>query len=391
MAAPNGRCRPRGGPRVPLSRAGRGLCHIASELQWNASVPPLEAVHRRILVRHLADFPVGGFAFVMATGIISIAAAQLGHSQLSRLLFLLNLVAFPALWLLTLLRLVHFPLACLADLHDHQRGPSLLTVVAGTSVLGTQISLLTPYQSLAAALWLGGLGLWAGITYALFTAATMRPVKPPPHVSLDGTWLLVVVAPESLAILGTHVAGVFAKAAMADAAALCLFLLGSFFYLIIVTLILYRWLFEPMRPDQLTPSYWVNMGAAAITALAGSRLVSVVSTNLALADIRGLILGETILFWTVATWWIPLLLAVTIWRHLVAGVPLSYRLEYWSAVFPVGMYTAASWTLSHAVGADSLLVISRIFTWIAVTAWSVTFIGMMLHLAALVRQRGKSW
>jgi tellurite resistance protein TehA-like permease len=351
-------------------------------------VPPFEAAHRRVLVRHTADFPVCSFAFVMATGIVSIAARQLGLSQLSLLLFLLNAVVFSALWLLTLLRLVHRPLACLADLQDHQRGPSLLTVVAGTGVLGTQLSLLTPYQSLAAALWLGGLGLWAGITYALFAAATIRAAKPPPHASLNGNWLLAVVAPESLAVLGTHVAGVFATSAMADAAALCLFLLGGFFYLIIVTLILYRWLFEQMSPDQSTPSYWTNMGAAAITALAGSRLVSVVGTNPALADIRGLIIGAMILLWMVATWWIPLLLAAMIWRHLVGGVPLVYRLEYWSIVFPIGMCTAASWTLSHAIEADFLLVIPRIFVWVAVTEWGATFIGMTLHIATLLRQRG---
>jgi tellurite resistance protein TehA-like permease len=340
-------------------------------------VPPFEAARRKTLVRHLADFPVGSFAFVMATGIVSIAARQLGLSQISLLLFLLNAVVFPALWLLTFFRLVRHPRAALADLEDHQRGPSLLTVVAGTTVFGTQLSLLTAYQSLAAALWLGGLGLWVCMTYALFAAATIRTAKPPAHASLNGSWLLAVVAPESLAVLGTYVAGVFATPAMADAASLCLFLLGGFFYLIIVTLILYRWLFEQMSPDQLTPSYWINMGAAAITALAGSRLVSVVAITPALADIRGLIIGVTILFWTVATWWIPLLLTLMIWRHLVGGVPLVYRLEYWSTVFPLGMYAAATWSLSHAVDADFLLVIPRIFVWVAVAAWAVTFIGMM--------------
>jgi hypothetical protein len=60
-------------------------------------VPHFEAARRKTLVRHLADFPVGSFAFVMATGIVSIAARQLGLSHLSLLLFLLNAVVFPAL------------------------------------------------------------------------------------------------------------------------------------------------------------------------------------------------------------------------------------------------------------------------------------------------------
>jgi tellurite resistance protein TehA-like permease len=349
-------------------------------------VGPLAAIRRSILVRRIADFPGGSFAFVMATGIVSIAAAQQGLARLSVVLLLLNAVAFATLWLLTLLRLVHHPLAFLGDLQHYQRGPSLLTVVAGTGVLGTQVSLLTPYQNIAVALWLAGFGLWVGLTYCLFAAATIRAAKPRPRAGLDGTWLLAVVAPQSLAILGTHVAGKFAVSEMAVAASLCLFLLGGFFYLIIITLILDRWLFEPMQPDQLTPSYWINMGAAAITTLAGARLASAAGAYPALADLRGFIIGETVLFWTVATWWIPLLLAVMIWRHLVGGVAFVYRLDYWSMVFPIGMYTVASWAFSREVGADFLVFIPRIFVWIAITAWGIAFIGMMRYLAALLRR-----
>lgn len=321
----------------------------------------------------------------MATGIVSIAAARLGLTWLSALLSLINAVAFPTLWLLTLLRLVNHPLALLADLQHHQRGPSLLTAVASTSVFGTQISLLTPYQNIAAALWLGALGLWAGLTYGLFVAVTIRAEKPPLHADLDGTWLLAVVAPEAVAILGTNVAGAFAEPEMMIFASLCLFLLGGLFYLIIITLILYRWLFKRMQPDQLTPSYWINMGAAAILTLAGARLVLAVGAYPALADLRGFMIGQTVLFWAVATWWVPLLVAVMIWRHVIGKVPLAYRLDYWSMVFPIGMYTAASWAFSHAVGADFLVIIPRIFVWIAMMTWSATFIGLIRHLIALLR------
>lgn len=349
---------------------------------------PLAAVRRSILGQRIADFPVASFTFVMATGIISIAAAQQGLAQLSALLLLINTVAFATLWLLTLLRLVHHPRAFLADLQHYQRGPGLLTVVAGTGVLGTQISLLTPYQNIATALWLGGFGLWAGLTYCLFAVATTRAANPPLHAGLDGTWLLAVVAPQSLAVLGTHVPGKFAMSEMAVFVSLCLFLLGGFFYLIIITFILYRWLFKDMQPDHLTPSYWISMGAAAITTLAGARLALSAGAYPELAEVRGFIIGETILFWTVATWWIPLLLVLMIWRHLVGGVAFVYRLDYWSMVFPIGMYAAASWTFSHEVGANFLVCVPRIFVWIAITAWGITFIGMMRHLTALLHRRG---
>jgi len=90
--------------------------------------------------------------------------------------------------------------------------------------------------------------------------------------ALDGLWLLTAVATEALAIRGTHVASVFSSPEIIVFVSLCLFLLGGMIYVIIITLILYRWLFERMLPEQLTPSYWIDMGAAAIATLAGAHV-----------------------------------------------------------------------------------------------------------------------
>ena len=43
-------------------------------------------------------------------------------------------------------------------------------------------------------------------------------------------------------------------------------------YAVIITFILYRWLFEHMLPGELTPSYWFDMGAAAIATLAAAHV-----------------------------------------------------------------------------------------------------------------------
>ena len=83
-------------------------------------------------------------------------------------------------------------------------------------------------------------------------------------------------------------------------------------YVIIITLILYRWLFQRMLPEQLTPSYWINMGAAAIATLAGAHLVTAVDAYPRLAGARGFIIGETALSWSLASWWIPLLIGVMV-------------------------------------------------------------------------------
>jgi Voltage-dependent anion channel len=116
-------------------------------------------------------------------------------------------------------------------------------------------------------------------------------------------------------------------------------LLGIFFYFVLISLILYRLLFEPMRPAQFTPPCWINMGAVAIATLAGARLEAIAGPYPLLARLIPAITIATILSWAVASWWVPLLTALMFWRHVIRGVRLSYHLQYWSLVFPLGMYT----------------------------------------------------
>jgi tellurite resistance protein TehA-like permease len=167
---------------------------------------------------------------------------------------------------------------------------------------------------------------------------------------------------------------------------LCLFLLGGAFYLILMMLIVHRWLFLPLRPDQLTPAYWINMGAAAIATLAGTRLLTVITAQPALVPMRGVVLTATVLFWATATWWIPLLAALTVWRHRSGAIRLRYGVENWAMVFPLGMYTTATWHFSHELGLSFLDAVPAVFVWVALAAWCLTFVGMVRSAVTVVSQ-----
>ena len=289
------------------------------------------------------------------------------------------------LWILALLRLLYYPSAIVADLSDYRWGPGFLTVVAATNVLGDQILLLTSHRQVAAALWLVASVLWVVIIYCIFIGITTRAAKPPLEAALDGTWLLVVVAPESSAILGVQIANVFPLPTVVVFASLSLYVLGSLLYIVIITLILYRWLFKPMVIRQLAPSYWINMGAAAITTLAGVQLAATGVSEPVLAAVRGYIIGQTVLFWSIASWWIPLLVGVMAWRHFIGRLRLVYQFDYWAMVFPLGMYAAATLSFSRAIGANFLTVIPPLFFWVAIATWCLTFFGMMRHIVGVTR------
>ena len=53
-------------------------------------------------------------------------------------------------------------------------------------------------------------------------------------------------------------------------------------------------------------------------------------------------------------------------------------------VFPLGMYTAATWTFVQAIGAEFLTVVPQVFLWIAIVAWCMTFFGMMRYCFGLL-------
>ena len=328
----------------------------------------------------LAGFPPEYFALVMATGIVSLAVHDQGWEHAAQALFWINLVAYFVLWVLTPLRFFRYRPEFMDDLTHHFHSAAFLTIVAGTCVLGCQFAILTPWMSVAKALWFVGIGLWVVLNYTFFAVVTIRNPKPSLDAGINGVWLLTVVATESISVLGTLVAPSFTRTKLVHSVSLAAGLAGAMFYLFFITLILYRWMFFRMRPEKLTPDYWIDMGALAIASLAGAMLLSAADRWSLLRDLTPFLAGFALLFWTTATWWIPLLLIVEIWRHARGRVKWIYSPDYWSLVFPLGMYSMATDMLGKALNLTFLGPIATIFTWAATLAWGVTFFGLIRNL-----------
>lgn len=331
--------------------------------------------------QEVAHLYPGYFALVMATGIVSIASFLLGMGPVAWALFRMNEVAYGILWLLTLVRLVRYPHGVTSDLTDHARGPGFFTVVAGTCVLGSQYAILAGDSTAASLLWALGIVLWVILTYTFFTAVTVRRFKPGLESGVNGAWLLAVVATESVSTLGTQVAASVGRwQEVTLFFSLGMYLAGCMLYILIIALIFYRFTFFRLAPEDLTPPYWINMGAVAITTLAGATLILQEPQWGFLGALDPFLKGFTLFFWATATWWIPLLLVLGVWRHLYHRVHPSYDPQYWGLVFPLGMYSTCTFQLAGATGLSFLFPLARYFLYIALIAWAVTFLGLVHRL-----------
>lgn len=325
-------------------------------------------------------FP-GYFALVMATGALSIGTFQLGMELIGRILLYINLLSYLILWVLTIIRLIYYFPRVITDLTSHTVGPGFFTLVAGTCVLGSQLIIVADYFSISKYLWALAILLWIIIMYTFFAAVTVRKDKPPIAEGINGAWLIAVVASQSISILGTLLSS-YVKSGQEIILfiTLCMYFLGCMLYLNIITLIFYRFTFLKLEHSALTPPYWINMGAVAITTLAGSTLILHSQFWDLLTEITPFLKGFTLFFWIMGTWWIPLLFILMIWRHFYHRYPLSYDPQFWGMAFPLAMYTASTYQLSKALGIPFLTLIPRFMVYVALAAWVFVFFGLIRHL-----------
>jgi tellurite resistance protein TehA-like permease len=322
------------------------------------------------------------WAATMATGILATDAQQQGIGWLSDLMLALAAAWYLIVAVAVVGTAIHRPRRLWESLVTPATAFGFFTFVTATSVLGAGVAGLG-WPDIPLALWLVGATAWCLLTYRLAITLTLAS-REAIWSSVSGSWLLTVVETQALVVLGATLAARSGSAALAFACT-CLWFCGLAFYGAVILLILARILLGATRPEQVTPDYWICMGALAITDLAGVHLVQVPHPP-ALAAVSSVV-GLAIAAWSVGTAWIPWLVWVELRRLRRDSAALEYEVRRWSTIFPLGMYGAASFGLGAVLGLPALEVLGHAFFWLGLACWAPTAVATVGSLAGAIPWR----
>lgn len=342
--------------------------------------PNAQPIGRSRFGRGIANLSPDYFSLVMATGIISIAVHVFDYLLLARILFYLNIAAYVVLCFLFIVQIFFYWKRFHSNFLNLETNMGFLSFVAANCILGSQFVTISNNFTFGSIFLSIGVLSWIFLIYTLFAIHIEKRYKPSLKV-ISGTWLLIVVATQAISILSVQLAerlpisfdGVLFFS-------LLMFLIGCMFYIILITLIIYRLLFFEVRAKKLGTPYWISMGADAITVLAGTSLILIADKWAISNDLLPFLKGLTLLFWAIGTWWIPVMILLGIWRHFIKKIPLKYSSLYWGMVFPLGMYTVCTVKLSHTFDLPYLMSIPSVFLVISFCAWTLVFLSMLYSI-----------
>ncbi len=302
----------------------------------------------------------------MAAGIVSRAAGTVGAHTVAHVLLGLGVAVYAGLVVATGWRIAAYRGRVAQDAADPARAFGFFTFVAASDVLAADLA-AGRWRPLAVALLTGGALCCAVLVpRAVVTVARSRSARP------DGSWFLLVVGPQSVVVAGTALR----TGPTTAVAEICCWAAGVLAYVSITSLVWTRLRRHGVAPADLTPVYWIAMGAGAISVLAGTGVLLSAPWD---GPVRTAIVVVSTVVAVWATALIPVLLGAGVWRHFRHRVPLRYEPSWWSAVFPIGMYAVATHQAGWVTGAGLWGTAGHVVAWAALVAWTLAGAAMVVE------------
>ncbi len=324
------------------------------------------------------------FASVMGTGIVAIAAVTLpiqlpGLRQGAIGIWLLASAMLVFFLVATLLHWLRYPAAARAHHSDpvmanfYGAPPmALLTVGAGTILVGRDVVGLHAAVAIDAVLWSAGTvtGLISavGVPYLAFTRH-LNPAE-----SAFGGWLMPVVPPMVSAATGALLLPYISPGQARETmllACYAMFGLSLIASLMIIPQLWSRLVHHHVGASAMVPTIWIVLGPLGQSITAVNNLAANADGAFGGAFDQALmpfavVYGVSALGF--ALMWTAIAIAITV-RTAIRGLPFS--LSWWSFTFPVGTCATGTAALAAHTGLTALAALSVVFFVGLVAAWAV--------------------
>lgn len=305
----------------------------------------------------------------MATGILSVAARNHHYTRVSEALGVIATLGLMLLVAVVIAAAVARRGITFWDLNDPDVTLRLFTFVAACAVLDSRLEHHPVVVRILGAIALSSWLVLGVLTVRNMSRRSWTTLRDHAH----GAWELASVGTSGLAIVtaqAAHYSGHRAWLAIAVpiwAVAICV-------YGLMTWLIMWRTIHERIDRDGFEPDTWILMGALAIATLAGDHIYQEAPDWLA-PSVRVV----TVITWAVATLWIPPLIYFVLHRINQRPALLQFRGVWWALVFPLGMYSVATYFMAAEVGLRSMQTLSLMFFWNALTVWLVVLLAGLLR------------
>jgi tellurite resistance protein TehA-like permease len=318
------------------------------------------------------------FSFVMATEIVSIALLRQEYDILSGTLYYLGMLGYFILAILYGYRFIHFKKEVKKEFLDTIVSFEFFTFMAGSDALAVR-SVMAEHNSLAVFLATIGIFLTTLFVYYVLSLLFVHHKKPL-NESINPTWLLMVVAIQSVSLITSHL---LENHIWFDEnlwlISFGFFSFGIFIYFIFMPLILNVSFFTQLDETKIKPAYWMIMGASAISVAAAGNLILDPNAPAFIMSYKPFIGALLSFLWVWSTAWIPLLILLEIWKYAYRKLPFQYTPALWGMVFPIGMYGVATLTFAKYSRLEILHELASNWAIIAFLVWLFVFISLLNH------------
>jgi len=326
----------------------------------------------------IQNFLPSWFASIMGTGILAIVTFFYSKyipffKSLSFLFFYFNLVLFFILLVPWLLRWILFKQEAIMDFKHPILSNFYPTISMGMLLIAAGFIIIIKNIFLAEIFWSIGtivtfiFGIIIPYNSFLSENIKLEHINPGWFIPPVGL-ILIPIAGAKIAAIHSGIYGEFL-----DIINFISWGSGFFLYLALLAIIIYRFILHTPMPSELIPTIWINLGPIG----AGTVALLNIAMYFCGLDCKNGINFFGFLFWGFGVWW--LIIAILITFHYLKKLDLKFQISWWSFIFPLGAFVAATHLISKNLNIEALDYIGLVLYFLLLFLWSITLIQTVNH------------